>query len=99
MSLDLRYKSLQDALIRLLRKSRWKGKNSSASLDLDDALLELEAWHDLVVNRPEAFHRDAEACHLTHLALDTAFDACQTLETSAGMGISSIDERYVSVCF
>lgn len=98
MSVDSRYGRLKNVLVRLLEKSRGKGTDSSANFDLDDALLELEVWHDLVFDSLEAMRRDAEADRLTSLALDTALDACETLEIAAGTGESSIDERYALLC-
>jgi hypothetical protein len=98
MSLISKYEKLQGVLIRLLKHSREKDSSSSATFDLDDALLELEVWHDMISNSVGDIYGDAEACRLTYMALDTALDACQALETTSCTRPSSIFEWYALVC-
>jgi hypothetical protein len=98
MSMISKHEKLQDVLIRLLEQSRKEDSSSSATFDLDDALMELEVWHDMISDPVEDIYSDAEAGRLTHLALDTALDACQALETTPFTKLSSTSEWYALVC-
>lgn len=85
--MDFEYFNLENTLDRLLGKSREIAVESDASLDLDDALLELGSWHRSVTGSSEgsldsSLGGDQEGSNLIHLALDAALDVSLELEAN-----------------
>ena len=84
MTSDLKYGTLEVMLGQILDTYREAAKEALATLDLDDALLELGSWRSMVVKNPEdsldGILADETASNLTHLALDMVYLASKKLE-------------------
>ncbi|KAK5172084.1 uncharacterized protein LTR77_003721 [Saxophila tyrrhenica] len=87
MALDAKYASLITSLDALLQQSRKHDAESALSLDLDDALLELESWHasytsQAVPSLLESLAADKSGSDLAELTLDTTLHFSQDLEAT-----------------
>jgi hypothetical protein len=105
MDLESKYHLLQAIMSRLLKRSREASIESPSTLDLDDALLELEAWRCLITGSVDDSHGhsvtgDPEYIRLAALAMDSAVAACDDLEkdTDFPQPGRQEQERYAPVC-
>ena len=92
-------------MTQLLEKSREATIESPSTLNLDDALLELEAWRCLVTRSMDnsyghSMAGDPEYIRSATLAMDTAVAACDELEKSTDFPQPGCEEQewYASLC-